>query len=86
MASQLTGLKRGYIGLSTDEKPISTTSQTIPQGSTFEEVDTGRIAVYDGRNWFVRKTTDERVVELLEELLQETKATREAFELFVANL
>jgi hypothetical protein len=37
-------------GLSTDEKPTSIKNGTIENGSTFIEIDTGSVFIYDGEN------------------------------------
>lgn len=37
-----------YIGESTDTKP---TSPTPPAGSTFHEIDTGKVYLWDGDEW-----------------------------------
>ena len=44
-----------YRGLSTDEKPLvhitaTGTEEKIPNGSTFYEMDTGRIFMWDAEN------------------------------------
>lgn len=44
------------IGLSTDEKP---TTDKIPNGSTFKEMDTGKLFMYDGdtKTWHEQPTS-----------------------------
>ena len=44
-----------YTGLSTDEKPVTNDIRKIPNGSTFLEMDTGDIYVYDLENATWRK-------------------------------
>ena len=39
-----------YRGLSTDEKPVSSDSNLIPNGSVFIEIDTGKMYLYDAEN------------------------------------
>jgi len=43
MAISLIITTRDYRGLSTDEKPVNTSADEIPAGSTFTETDTGRV-------------------------------------------
>ena len=37
-------------GLSTDEKPVEIENGTIENGSTFIEIDTGDVYIFDGEN------------------------------------
>lgn len=47
MAVSLLSTIREYQGLSTDTKPASTADDTLPNGSTFYELDTGRKWYWD---------------------------------------
>ena len=45
---QTTNQELGFKGKSTDTKPVDTyNGQSIPNGSTFYEIDTGNIYMYD---------------------------------------
>lgn len=86
MTVKLEGTVRAYVGESTDVKPTSDpASGTIPAGSTFEEVDTGRTAKYDGYRW---RYVDSNVplLDKLDELLMELKEIKELHTAVVANL
>ena len=44
------GAPKSFYGLSTDTKPVDSAQLQIAQGSTFYEVDTGDIYMYDKEN------------------------------------
>lgn len=77
MAVKLEGSINRYLGLSTDDKPQSSYTDTIPVGSSFMETDTGRIYRFNGSSWTFAEPTDESALLLtaiyLE--LQEIRAT-----------
>lgn len=41
-----------FLGLSTDAKPTSETSENVTNGSTYYEVDTSKLYVYYGDTWY----------------------------------
>lgn len=46
-----------FLGLSTDTKPTPTTSEDVTDGSTYYEVDTSKLYVYYGNNWYEKEST-----------------------------
>lgn len=46
-----------FIGLSTDNKPTKTTSENVTDGSTYYEVDTSKLYVYYGSEWYEKQST-----------------------------
>ena len=93
MAVRLQGTKRSYIGRSTDQKPrpgctdsdgITPTAQDILAGSTYECTDSPDVFEWNGFDW-VLIPKDERVIHLLGELLQETRAVRAGLELDLSH-
>jgi hypothetical protein len=48
MSVKITTNEKRYIGLSTDTKP---SDSTLPAGSTFHELNTGKQFVWDGAAW-----------------------------------
>jgi len=76
MTVRLIGFKRSYLGLSGDEKPVTTDDDTVPFGSTFHEVDTDRVATWDGTRWAV-KPTDFALLDRLDSILAELREIKE---------
>lgn len=77
MAIKLEGTIKRYIGLSTDIKPQSgepfaggAVAETIPQGSSFLEADTGRIYRWLGTSWELNIPIDDQLV-VLQAVLRE---------------
>lgn len=68
----LEGTIKRFVGLSTDTKPSSTPTNTIPAGSSFLESDTGRIARFTGLEWRIADL-DTTQTELLAAILMELK-------------
>lgn len=85
MAVSLVGYKRSYVGLSTDEKPVSTATDIMPAGSTFFEADKTRTAKWDGYHWFyaVGDAAEVDTAKKLDELL--AVASRALIELQLLN-
>ncbi len=83
MATQLEGSIKRWIGLSSDTKPGAgaqpdgsrTPYADIPVGSSFLESDTGIVWRWTGASW-VSAQPDNRVVELLTQILDECKRER----------
>ncbi len=83
MASQLEGSIKRWIGLSSDTKPgagaqpdgSTTAYADIPIGSSFLESDTGTSYRWTGTAW-VSPQPDDRVVQLLTQILDECKRER----------
>lgn len=71
MSVKLIGNTRHYVGLAGDTKPVTTTTETVPPGSTFQETDTGREFKWDGYRWAIE--TESRVADLLEKVLDEIR-------------
>ena len=73
MTVKLYSAPRKYIGLKADTKPVTTDSETIPTGSTFEESDTGRLFRWNGYAWNldVTESDDARILDALHSVLQE---------------
>lgn len=46
-----------FIGLSTDDKPTKATSENVTDGSTYYEVDTSKLYVYYGSEWYEKQST-----------------------------
>lgn len=46
-----------FIGLSTDTKPTKETSENVTNGSTYYEVNTSKLYVYYGNNWYEKEST-----------------------------
>lgn len=58
---KLEGTIKRFIGLSTDAKPASSLDDVIPVGSSFMEIDTGKIYRFDGAVWTYGTLTDDQV-------------------------
>ncbi len=74
MAVALVSAGNSYVGLAADTKP---TDATIPVSSTFFELDTGAMSVWNGSTWFRQAgaattlDTETGVAELLVSILSE---------------
>lgn len=80
------GYVRNYVGLSTDEKPVTISGDTIPAGSIFTEADTGTVAVWDGYKWALRQSEEKKLVGLMESVLAELQAMNELHRLVVSKM
>src|SRR5262245_19397262 len=83
MAVKLEGSIKRWIGISSDTKPFIGTNpdgttlnaSDIPPGSSFLESDTGIVYRWTGTAW-VSPQADDRVLELLRQILDEAKRAR----------
>lgn len=71
MPVRLIGSTRHYTGLSTDTKPTDALA-----GSSFFETDTGASWVFDGATWRTDISSDEVLVNKIEELTHEVELLR----------
>lgn len=85
MAIQQIGFLRSYIGLSSDTKPVTTLSDTIPPGSMLRLTDSEQILTWDGYRWTVPRVQND-VAGRLDLILEELKAIRELHENVVTSL
>ena len=85
MTVKLQTFARKYIGLSTDDKPVTDDDGTVPVGSTFYEEDRGTTATWDGYRWGY-PPLDDRVVDRLESILTELRELKELHQGIVASL
>ena len=46
-----------FMGLSTEDKPTKATSENVTDGSTYYEVDTSKLYVYYGSDWYEKAGT-----------------------------
>lgn len=74
MTVKLIGAKRSYIGESLDAKPVTIVGDTVPAGSTFEEMDTGKTFKWNGYDWSLETETQSPL--LLAEILNELRGIK----------
>ena len=46
-----------FMGLSTEDKPTKATSENVTDGSTYYEVDTSKLYVFYGSEWYEKQST-----------------------------
>ena len=93
MAVTLETNGKRYRGLSTDQKPgvfpdiAGQALQVPPEGSTFKEIDTGRLYVWQSGEWKLQPQTLEALleesIELQRAILATFQATQRGHELYL---
>ena len=80
---------RKYIGLSTDTKPVTDTTDAIPSGSEFYEFDSGILYQWTAYEWIAVSTgtlLDDRQLNTLREILVELRDLNELHREVVARI
>lgn len=74
-----------YIGFAADDKPVTTSDETIVVGSEFVELDTGKRYCWDGSRWNTPQI-DYAMLERLDAIVAELKSLKEFHMAFAARL
>ena len=76
-----------FQGYSTDVKPVlDANNATIAKGSTFKELDTGRLAEWDGYRWVMIDDKDTLILDRLDTIALELRALKEFHQAVIERL